>query len=79
MHHVFLSHSSLDHDVTREFYDNLVELGFRVWFDEVAMKPGDSLIEKIGGALISQVLDVCHLLTGMEWENPGNKVYEEFM
>jgi hypothetical protein len=55
MHHVFLSHSSLDHDITREFYDDLLKLGFRVWFDEVAMEPGDSLIEKIGDAIRSSI------------------------
>ncbi len=27
-------------------------------------------IEKIGGALVSQVLDGCHLFSGMKWENP---------
>ena len=55
MHHVFLSHSSKDHENTRELYDELIELGFRVWFDEVAMEPGDSLIEKIGSAIRSSI------------------------
>lgn len=55
MHHVFLSHSSIDHEVTREFYEDLLSLGFRVWYDEVEMEPGDSLIAKIGGAIRSSM------------------------
>ena len=55
MHHVFLSHSSKDHEDTRTLYNDLIDLGFRVWFDEVAMEPGDSLIKKIGSAIRSSM------------------------
>ncbi len=55
MNHVFLSHSSKDHEKTQTLYDELLKLGFRVWLDEVAMEPGDSLIEKIGSAIRSSM------------------------
>ena len=55
MHHVFLSHSSKDHNIALKFYDDLLNLGFRVWLDEVEMEPAESLIEKIGIALRSSM------------------------
>ena len=55
MHHVFLSHSSKDHNVALKFYDDLLKLSFRVWLDEVEMEPSDSLIQKIGIALRSSM------------------------
>ena len=55
MHHVFLCHSSEDHDIVWDIYDNLSKLGFRVWFDEVAMEPGDLLVDKIGNAIRSSI------------------------
>lgn len=53
MHQVFLSHSSKDHAVCQQLYADLLNLGFQVWYDEVALEPGDSLIEKIGSSLQS--------------------------
>ena len=53
MHDVFLCHSDKDHDQVRGLYQDLTDLGFKVWFDEVSLKPGDSLIRGIGEGIRS--------------------------
>lgn len=55
MQNLFLAHSSKDKEFARNLYDDLLKLGFRVWFDEVEMEPGDSLIQKIGSAIRSSM------------------------
>jgi len=44
---VFLCHSSSDKDFARSLASDLKRSGLRVWFDEWAMRPGDSLYDKI--------------------------------
>jgi TIR domain len=45
---VFLSHAGEDNDrFARGFAKRLQEKGFRVWFDEWELLPGDSLVDKI--------------------------------
>lgn len=53
MHSLFLAHSSKDKEFAKNIYNDLISLGFRVWFAEVEMEPGDSLIDKIGSAIRS--------------------------
>ena len=48
---VFISHASEDKDFARPLAHKLQALGLRVWFDESAMKPGDSLREEIDKGL----------------------------
>ena len=55
MHNLFLAHSSKDKEFAKNIYNDLISLGFRVWFDEVEMEPGDSLIGKIGSAIRSSM------------------------
>ena len=44
----FLSHASADKDrFVRHFAEELTARGLRVWFDEWALLPGDSLVDKI--------------------------------
>ncbi|MEK7677945.1 MAG: ORF6N domain-containing protein [Verrucomicrobiota bacterium] len=44
---VFLSHSAKDKAVVRPLAERLRKDGLRVWFDEWALKPGDSIPAKI--------------------------------
>ena len=46
-HDVFICHSSGDKRFARRVADDLVARGFKVWFDELEMLPGDSLYERI--------------------------------
>jgi TIR domain len=48
---VFISHASEDKDFARPLAHKLQALGLRVWFDESAMKPGDSLRQEIDKGL----------------------------
>lgn len=50
---VFLSHSSKDKEFVRRLAKSLRSLGIAPWFDEVEIKPGDSLFGKIGEGLAS--------------------------
>ena len=43
----FLSHSSKDKAVVRPLAERLKKDGLKVWFDEWALKPGDSIPAKI--------------------------------
>jgi len=57
---VFLSHSSKDKAVVRPLADRLKKDGLKVWFDEWALKPGDSIPAKIEAGLEhSRVLVLC--------------------
>ena len=44
---VFLSHSAKDKAVVRPLAERLRQDGLKVWFDEWALKPGDSIPAKI--------------------------------
>ena len=44
---VFLSHSTKDKAVVRPLAERLRKDGLKVWFDEWALKPGDSIPAKI--------------------------------
>jgi hypothetical protein len=46
-HDVFVCHSSSDKRFARRVAEDLGARGFKVWFDEFEMLPGDSLYEKI--------------------------------
>jgi hypothetical protein len=48
---VFLSHSANDKEVVRPLAERLRKDGVKVWFDEWALKPGDSIPAKIEEAL----------------------------
>ena len=55
---VFLSHSAKDKAVVRSLAERLRNDGLKVWFDEWALKPGDSIPAKIEEGLEhSRVLD----------------------
>ncbi len=57
---VFLSHSTKDKPVVRPLAERLRKDGLRVWFDEWAIKPGDSIPAKIEEGLEhSRVLVLC--------------------
>ena len=57
---VFLSHSSKDKAVVRPLAERLRGDGLRVWFDEWAVRPGDSIPAKIEEGLeYSRVLVFC--------------------
>ena len=56
----FLSHSSQDKEVVRDVAERLRKDGLKVWFDEWALKPGDSIPAKIEAGLDhSRVLVLC--------------------
>jgi hypothetical protein len=46
-HDVFICHSFVDKKFARRIANDLTIKGFKVWFDEFEMLPGDSLFEKI--------------------------------
>lgn len=48
---LFVSHASEDKDFARTLYEELHRRGLRVWFDELQLKVGDSLREKIDHGL----------------------------
>ena len=52
-HDVFLSHSWNDKPMARQLAGALEERGVAVWVDDAEMHLGDSLIEKIGEAILS--------------------------
>jgi len=52
-HRVFLSHGWSDKPIARSLAAKLVERGIGVWLDEAEIQLGDSLIEKIRGAIDS--------------------------
>ncbi|MCF7789748.1 MAG: toll/interleukin-1 receptor domain-containing protein [Prosthecobacter sp.] len=57
---VFLSHSAKDKPTVREIAERLKKDGLKVWFDEWALKPGDSIPRKIDEGLeCSRVLVLC--------------------
>ena len=59
-HDVFLSHSSKDKQIVRDLAERLKKDGIKVWFDEWALKPGDSIPAKIEEGLErSRVLVLC--------------------
>lgn len=50
---VFMSHSSLDKLVARRLAVDLGTRGVKVWLDEWEIKPGDSIVERIGQAIVA--------------------------
>jgi small GTP-binding protein len=57
---VFLSHSGKDKKVVRDIAERLKKDGVKVWFDEWALKPGDSIPAKMEEGLEhSRVLVLC--------------------
>ena len=48
---VFLSHSSKDKFFARKLAEGLTNRGVTVWIDEAELRIGDSLIDKISGAI----------------------------
>src|SRR2546421_140322 len=49
---VFISHASEDKEsLVRPLATMLTRLGLRVWYDEFALQPGDSLLESIDNGL----------------------------
>ncbi|MSV28174.1 MAG: TIR domain-containing protein [Bryobacterales bacterium] len=67
---VFLNHSSKDKVVVRSLAERLRADGFRVWFDEWEIRPGDSIPAKIEEGLEhSRVLLLCMSANafGSEW------------
>lgn len=48
---IFLSHSHLDRDVAHQIYHLLMGEHIKVWVDEAEIKPGESIIAKIGSAI----------------------------
>ena len=51
MKSIFLSYSSHDSGFARRLAADLESVGIRVWFDEAELKIGDSLIDRISGAI----------------------------
>lgn len=49
---IFLSHSSKDRDFTQYLARGLAKAGIRVWVDQAELNIGDSLIERIGAAIL---------------------------
>ncbi len=59
-HDVFLSHSVKDKDLVGDIANRLKSDGVRVWFDELEIRPGDSIPAKIEESLErSRVLVLC--------------------
>jgi hypothetical protein len=57
---VFLSHSAKDKMIVREIAERLRKDGLKVWFDELVLRPGDSIPAKIEEGLEhSRVLVLC--------------------
>jgi len=53
-HDVFISHASEDKDsLVRPLAEQLINMGFDVWYDETSLKVGDSLRQKIDQGLSS--------------------------
>lgn len=48
---VFISYSTADRDTASRVAESLSESGWRVWFSEWALQPGDSIAERIDEAL----------------------------
>jgi len=51
MKSIFLSYSSHDSGFVRRLAADLKSVGIRVWFNEAELKVGDSLIDRISGAI----------------------------
>ncbi len=67
---VFLSHSSKDKEIVRPLADRLKRDGIKVWFDEWAIRPGDSIPAKLEEGLErSRILVFCMSANafGSEW------------
>jgi small GTP-binding protein len=69
---VFLSHSSQDKPIVRELAERLRSDGLKVWFDELEIKPGDSIFTKIEEGLEQSrvlVLFMSENSFGSDWVN----------
>jgi len=69
---VFIPHASEDKCFARPLSQKLQALGLRVWFDETAMNPGDSLREEIDHGLATSdfgVVILSHNFFKKEWTN----------
>ena len=69
---LFLSHASEDKDFTRPLAEALSQRGVRVWFDETAIRIGDSLRESIDRGLTRSrfgVVVFSHSFFAKKWTN----------
>jgi hypothetical protein len=69
---LFLSHASEDKDFTRPLAEALSQRGVRVWFDETAIRIGDSLRESIDRGLTRSrfgVVVFSHSFFAKSWTN----------
>ena len=49
---LFLSYSHRDKDLAIKLYDALVALGAKVWRDEVELRTGESIVQRVGAAVL---------------------------
>ena len=49
---VFLSHSTKDKELVRQVDKVILSFGFRTWLDEIAIRPGDSIRERIEQGIV---------------------------
>lgn len=73
--HVFICHASEDKSTAREVAHFLKDLGSEVWFDEWEIKVGESIVQRIDGAL-GQVTHLLLLLSKHSVDKPW--VQKEF-
>lgn len=58
---IFLSYTHSDKDFVRKLANDLLSAGIRLWMDEGEIKPGDSLVTKLGSAIDDMDLFVVFL------------------
>ena len=63
MSQIFLSHSSIDKPIVRMLASDIKASGAKIWFDEIELKVGDSLILKISDAIREATYVVAFLST----------------
>ena len=49
---IFISYSSKDKYIAYEIASNLIKKGIKVWYDEIEIKWGDSVVEKVTKGII---------------------------
>ena len=67
---IFLSHSSIDKPFVIDLARRLEKFGVKVWIDEAEIEIGDSLIEKIGNAVVENdyvVAIISHNSINSKW------------
>lgn len=50
---VFISHAHKDRVFAKKLAEDLERAGFRVWYSEWEMRPGDSFVKKIAGGIVT--------------------------